>query len=104
MVIYIYLQTFYLFEDVYLKEKTEIMILIAGKDSPFLITPLMGMAKVYRLLGRSTKSAALYHKSVDIVEKSRGADSEELVVPLASLGNLFINEGKAVDAEACFRR
>lgn len=80
------------------------MNFIAGNNSPFLITPLLGMAKVYRLIGRATKAAALYHQTVDILEKNRGGESEELVVPLCSLGNLFINEGKTVDAEACFRR
>lgn len=64
----------------------------------------MGMAKVYRSLGRATKASAFYQRAIDIVEKNRGAESEELVVPLFSLGNLYINEGKAIDAEACFRR
>jgi len=64
----------------------------------------MGMAKVYRLIGRATKAAETYRHTIEILEKNRGADSEELVVPLFSLGNLFINEGKAVDAEACFKR
>lgn len=64
----------------------------------------MGMAKVLRSIGRVTKAITIYHRAVDILEKNRGAKSEELVVPLFALGNLFISEGKATDAETCFSR
>ncbi|KAG1335002.1 putative Bidirectional sugar transporter SWEET4 [Cocos nucifera] len=75
-----------------------------GNNSPFLVTPLMGMAKVIRSIGRVTKAITIYHQAVDILEKNRGAKSEELVIPLFALGNLFISEGKATDAETCFSR
>ncbi|XP_020088876.1 nephrocystin-3 isoform X1 [Ananas comosus] len=75
-----------------------------GNQSPFLILPLMGIAKVLRSIGRSTKAIAVYQRAVDILEKKRGMGSEELVVPLSGLGNLLLSEGKAVEAENCFSR
>lgn len=64
----------------------------------------MGIAKVLRSIGRSTKAIAVYQRAVDILEKKRGMGSEELVVPLSGLGNLLLSEGKAVEAENCFSR
>ncbi|XP_008783154.3 uncharacterized protein LOC103702485 isoform X2 [Phoenix dactylifera] len=94
------------FEDAILVYQRGLKILERefGKNSPFLITPLMGMAKVLRLIGRVTKAITIYHRAVYISEKNRGAESEELVIPLFALGNLFISEGKATDAETCFSR
>lgn len=75
-----------------------------GNKSPFLITPLLGMAKTSILIGRPSKAITIYQRSVDILELVRGPDSEELVIPLFSLGNIFISEGRAADAESCFSR
>ena len=75
-----------------------------GNKSPFLITPLLGMAKTSNLIGRPSKAITIYRRSIDILELVRGTDSEELVVPLFSLGNIFISEGKAADAESCYSR
>ncbi|XP_058095856.1 uncharacterized protein LOC131241166 isoform X2 [Magnolia sinica] len=78
--------------------------LLVGKHSPFLITPLMGMAKVFSFIGRATKAIEIYHRAVMILEMSRGAECEDLVIPLCGLGNLLIKEGKAADAEISFKR
>ncbi|KAM0939526.1 putative tetratricopeptide-like helical domain superfamily [Dioscorea sansibarensis] len=75
-----------------------------GNKSPFLITPLLGMAKTSNLIGRPSKAITIYRRSIDILELVRGTDSEELVIPLFSLGNIFISEGKAADAESCYSR
>ncbi|KAK4793731.1 hypothetical protein SAY86_024166 [Trapa natans] len=77
---------------------------IYGKDSTFLITPLLGMAKALGYIGRATKAAETYHHAISILEANRGADNEDLVVPLLSLGNLLMKEGKADDAEYAFTR
>lgn len=78
--------------------------LFTGDSNPFLITPLMGRAKAFRVIGRSTKAIAIYHRAIKILEQNRGIESEELVVPLFSLGDICISEGKASEAESCFRR
>ncbi|WOL12434.1 hypothetical protein Cni_G21201 [Canna indica] len=74
-----------------------------GIHSPFLITPLMGMAKALGFTGRASEAITLYYQAIDILEK-RGTENEELVIPLSALGNLFISERKATDAEICFKR
>ncbi|PKA54400.1 hypothetical protein AXF42_Ash000233 [Apostasia shenzhenica] len=75
-----------------------------GQDSLFLITPLLGRAKVFKLIGRATKAMAIYDQAIYILEKNRGMDSDELVIPLFCLGDLCISEGKALEAESCFSR
>ncbi|KAF8379741.1 hypothetical protein HHK36_029189 [Tetracentron sinense] len=75
-----------------------------GNNSPFLITPLLGIAKVLGSIGRATKAVEIYHRAVAILELSRGAESEDVVVPLFGLGNLLIKEGRAADAEHSFKR
>ncbi|XP_044508343.1 nephrocystin-3 [Mangifera indica] len=77
---------------------------IYGKDSTFLITPLLGTAKVLGSVGRVRKAVEIYHRVITILESNRGAESEDLVLPLFGLGNLLIKEGKAVDAESAFIR
>ncbi|URD90726.1 TPR [Musa troglodytarum] len=72
--------------------------------SPFLITPLMGMAKALGFTGRVSEAVTLYHRAIDILENARGTENEDLVIPLSALGNLFISEGKATNAEDCFKR
>ncbi|WOL13524.1 hypothetical protein Cni_G22294 [Canna indica] len=74
-----------------------------GIHSPFLITPLMGMAKVLGFTGRASEAITLYYRAIDILEE-RGTENEELVIPLSALGNLFIGERKATNAEICFKR
>lgn len=78
--------------------------MLVGKDSAFLITPLLGMAKALGSIGRVTKAVEIYHQAIAILELSRGAESEDLVVPLLGLGNLLIKERKATDAEIPFTR
>lgn len=75
-----------------------------GRSTPFLIPSLMGMAKVYSSIGRASKAVETYNWVVNILEKSRGTESEDVMVPLLGLGNLYIKEGKASDAENCFNR
>lgn len=77
---------------------------VLGKDSTFLITPLLGMAKALGCIGRASKAAETYHHAISILEANRGVDSEDLVVPLLALGNLLMKEGKANDAEYPFTR
>ncbi|KAJ0101006.1 hypothetical protein Patl1_05195 [Pistacia atlantica] len=74
------------------------------KNSTFLITPLLGTAKVLGSVGRATKAVEIYHRVITILETNRGAESEDLVLPLSGLGNLLIKEGKAVAAESAFIR
>lgn len=62
------------------------------------------MAKVLGSIGRATKAVEIYHRVITILELNRGTESADLVLPLFSLGNLFIKEGKAVDAESVFIR
>lgn len=76
----------------------------SGKDSSFLITPILGMAKVLGTIGRTAKAVEFYHRAVSILESNRGFEDEDLVIPLFSLGNLLLKEGKGKDAEACFAR
>ena len=66
--------------------------------------PFLGMGKALSSVGRATKAIDIYHRTISILESNLGAESKELVVPLTSLGNLLINEGKAEDAENAFTR
>ncbi|KAK0592901.1 hypothetical protein LWI29_027493 [Acer saccharum] len=77
---------------------------IYGKNSTYLITPLLGLAKALGSIGRVTKAVEVYHRIITILELDRGAESEDLVLPLLGLGNLLIKEGKAKDAESAFIR
>lgn len=75
-----------------------------GKDSTLLITPYLGMAKVLGSFGKATKAIKIYQRVITLLGSSRGAQSKDLVVPLLSLGNLLLKEGKANDAETHFTR
>lgn len=77
---------------------------LLGKDSTFLVTPYLGMAKVYSADGKATKAIKMYQHAITLLESSRGAESKDLVVPLLGLGSLLLKEGRAVDAEAHFTR
>ncbi|XP_028104666.1 nephrocystin-3 isoform X2 [Camellia sinensis] len=94
------------FEDSMLAYRRSLEILEReyGKNSVFLITPLLGMAKVLGSIRRATKAVEVYHRVITIFELSKGAESEDLVVPLLGLGNLLMKEGKAMDAEIPFMR
>lgn len=83
---------------------TEIWECKYGKNSAFLLTSLLGMAKALGSAGRVTKAVETYNRSIIILETSRGAESEDLVVPLFGLGNLLIKEGRAAEAESIFVR
>ncbi|CAN4085695.1 unnamed protein product [Withania somnifera] len=50
-----------------------------GNTSSFIVTPLLGMAKVMGSNGNTKKSIETYHRVVKILESSRGEESEELV-------------------------
>ncbi|CAN4089540.1 unnamed protein product [Withania somnifera] len=65
-----------------------------GNTSSFIVTPLLGLAKVLEA----------YHRVVKILESSRGEESEELVVPLFGMGNLLLKERRVADAEVAFNR
>ncbi|PRQ60462.1 putative tetratricopeptide-like helical domain-containing protein [Rosa chinensis] len=75
-----------------------------GKNSVFLITPILGMAKVLSSIGRTTKAVELYHRAITLLESSRGAESEDLVIPLFGLGSLLLKQGKPIEAETPFLR
>ncbi|KAK4571155.1 hypothetical protein RGQ29_029831 [Quercus rubra] len=75
-----------------------------GKNSIYLITPLLGMAKVLGAIGRSIKAVETYHRAIAILELNKGAESEDLVVALFGLGNILLKEGRTTDAETHFVR
>ncbi|BFG23534.1 hypothetical protein CerSpe_098080 [Prunus speciosa] len=77
---------------------------IYGKNSVFLITPILGMAKVLSSIGRTSKAVEFYHRAISLLESSRGAESEDLVIPLFGVGSLLLKEGKPVEAETPFLR
>ncbi|ONI25658.1 hypothetical protein PRUPE_2G313200 [Prunus persica] len=77
---------------------------IYGKNSVFLITPILGMAKVLSSIGRTSKAVEFYHRAISLLESSRGAESEDLVIPLFGVGSLLLKEGKPVEAESPFLR
>lgn len=81
-----------------------IAILSSGKYSVFLITPILGMAKVLSSIGRTSKAAEFYYRAISLLESSRGAESEDLVIPLFGVGSLLLKEGKPVEAETPFLR
>lgn len=62
------------------------------------------MAKVLSTTGKTKNAVDIYHCVIHILELSRGAESEDLVVSLFGLGNLLIKEGRATDAENSFIR
>lgn len=69
-----------------------------------LVTPRLGMAKALGSIGKATKAIEIYQHVISLLESSRGAESKDLVIPLLSLGNLLLKEGKANDAESHFTR
>ncbi|XP_015865808.1 uncharacterized protein LOC107403435 isoform X2 [Ziziphus jujuba] len=75
-----------------------------GKMSVYLVTPILGMAKVLGSLGRATKAVEFYHRSITILESCRSTENEDLIVPLFGLGNLLLKEGKPMEAESPFLR
>ena len=81
-----------------------IIILLLGKDSTILVTPRLGMAKALGSIGKATKAIEIYQHVITLLESNRGAESRDLVVPLLSLGNLLLKEGRANDAESRFSR
>ncbi|XP_027338711.1 nephrocystin-3 isoform X2 [Abrus precatorius] len=83
---------------VYIMERTY------GKDSTFLVTPCLGMAKVLGSIGKATTAIDIYQRVITLLESRRGAESKDLVVPLLSLGNLLLKEKRANDAESHFTR
>ncbi|XP_004309126.1 PREDICTED: nephrocystin-3 [Fragaria vesca subsp. vesca] len=77
---------------------------IYGKHSVFLITPILGMAKVLGSIGRTTKAVDFYHRAIALLESSRGAECEDLAIPLFGLGSLLLKQGKPTEAETPFLR
>ncbi|CAN6705952.1 unnamed protein product [Malus baccata var. baccata] len=59
-----------------------------GKNSVFLTTPILGMAKALSSIRRTSKAVESYNCAITLLESSRGAESEDLVIPLFGLGNL----------------
>ncbi|KAL9237429.1 hypothetical protein vseg_011978 [Gypsophila vaccaria] len=86
------------------KRALKIMDVLYDENSIFLVTPLLGLAKVLGSIGKVTEAAEIYKRVITIMELNYGADSADLVQPLASLGNLLLHQGKADDAERPFTR
>lgn len=80
------------------------IILLLGNDSTILVTPYLGMAKALGSIGKAKKAIEIYQHVITLLESNRGAESKDLVVPLLSLGNLLLKEGRANDAESRFTR
>ncbi|KAM6586530.1 hypothetical protein CsatA_009135 [Cannabis sativa] len=81
-----------------------VLVHMGSTNSVFLVTPFLGMAKALASTGKATKAIEFYHRSITILESSRGPQSEDLVIPLFGLGNLLLQEGKAKDSETPFLR
>lgn len=77
---------------------------LLGECSTLLVTPLLGLAKSFGSYGKATKAIGVYERTLTILERNRGSESEDLVVPLFSLGKLLLKEGKADEAEIPFTR
>lgn len=81
-----------------------LVFFLLGKDNTILVTPHLGMAKALGSIGKATKAIEIYQHVIALLESNRGAESKDLVVPLLSLGNLLLKEGRANDAESRFTR
>lgn len=77
---------------------------LLGECNTLLVTPLLGLAKSFGSYGKATKAIGVYQRTVTILEQNRGSESEDLVVPLFSLGKLLLKEGKADEVEIPFTR
>lgn len=77
---------------------------LIGKDSIFLVTPLLGLANHLGSAGRAAEAVEIYQRVITIVESSHGIDSADLVLPLSGLGNLLLSQGKPNEAETTFTR
>ncbi|KAH9621521.1 hypothetical protein KSS87_019334 [Heliosperma pusillum] len=77
---------------------------VYGEHNIFLVTPLLGLAKVLGSNGRASEAAEIYKRVITIMESRYGADNANIILPLACLGNLLLGQGKADDAEHPFTR
>ncbi|KAH9606482.1 hypothetical protein KSS87_016426 [Heliosperma pusillum] len=77
---------------------------VYGEHNIFLVTPLLGLAKVLGSNGRASEAAGIYKRVITIMESRYGADNANIILPLACLGNLLLGQGKADDAEHPFTR
>lgn len=80
------------------------VIILLGRDSTILVSPYLGMAKALGSIGKATKAIEIYQHVITLLESNKGAESKDLVVPLLSLGNLLLKEGRVNDAESHFTR
>ncbi|GMN44376.1 hypothetical protein TIFTF001_013573 [Ficus carica] len=75
-----------------------------GKNSVFLVTPYLGMAKSLGSSGKATRAIEFYNLAISLLESSRGIENKDLIMPLLGLGNMLLQEGKATEAENPFLR
>ncbi|CAO2838599.1 unnamed protein product [Amaranthus hypochondriacus] len=75
-----------------------------GKQSIFLVTPLLGLGKHLGSTGRAAEAVEIYQRAITVVESSHGTSSTDLVLPLSGLGNLLLAQGKPNEAENYFTR
>lgn len=62
------------------------------------------MGKVLGSTGKAAEAIDAYKRVIMIWELSKGTESKELALPLFSLGNLLLKEGRASEAEDLFNR
>ncbi|KAK9914522.1 hypothetical protein M0R45_038296 [Rubus argutus] len=90
-------------------------------DEPLLDSVLVHMGSMYSTLGKFEKSMLVYRRAIDNMENiygknsvflithqfwawQKGAESEDLVIPLFGLASLLLKQGKPIEAETPFLR
>ena len=77
---------------------------VQGKDRNDVAVALNDLAQLYWAQDRYGEAEPLLRRSLDILEKTWGAEGSNVAVALNSLANLYADQGRYADAEPLFRR
>ncbi len=84
------------------------MLSLYGNDNIQLTSLYNTMADAYMSIAQYRNARYCYEKSIDIIEKSLGANNIQLITPLVGLGNVCLSEdtmGQYIaEAKRCFLR
>ncbi|XP_024374834.1 uncharacterized protein [Physcomitrium patens] len=90
--------------QLYYVKSLEIQEDLVGKDSPLLVTTLLGLASTYTDMDELGGAIEVYNRVVTIIEKTKGSNDETLALPLSKLGHCLLEEDRIDEAESVLHR